>query len=140
MPIFIWLVKGKGKYLLTANLEYYDKVSTNQTYLGHEFRTSMDNSKVNGVSRRKSKQKRKQSQISLFFSVCNSQQGTNTLKRYLYFRTYATLELTIFRTVPNRFMYFVTKIVLTYCLKFKAEGRESSKNLRSLEQFIQTVQ
>jgi hypothetical protein len=46
--------------------------------------------------------------------------------------------------------YFVTKIVLTYCekkcssdreklLKFKAEGREFSKFLRSLEQFIQTV-
>ena len=46
--------------------------------------------------------------------------------------------------------YFVTKIVLTYCekkcssvkekkLKFEAEGREFSKILRSLEQFIQTV-
>ena len=46
--------------------------------------------------------------------------------------------------------YFVTKIVLTYCekkfssdreklLKFKAEGREFAKFLRSLEQFIQTV-
>ena len=46
--------------------------------------------------------------------------------------------------------YFVTKIVLTYCgkncssdreklLKFEAEGREFAKNLRSLEQFIQTV-
>jgi hypothetical protein len=45
---------------------------------------------------------------------------------------------------------FVTKIVLTNCekncssdreklLKFKAEGREFSKFLRSLEQFIQTV-
>ena len=80
------------------------KVSTNWTYLGHEFGTSMDNSKVNGVSRRKSKQKKKQSQISLFF-LSNSQQGTNTLNRYLYFRTYATLELRIFRTVPNRFIY-----------------------------------
>ena len=47
--------------------------------------------------------------------------------------------------------YFVTKIVLTYCekkcssdreklLKFEAEGREFAKLLRSLEQFIQTVQ
>ena len=46
--------------------------------------------------------------------------------------------------------YFVTKIVLTYCekkcssdqeklLKFKAEGREFAKFLRSLEQFIQTM-
>ena len=47
--------------------------------------------------------------------------------------------------------YFVTKIVLTYCekknvleiekkiLKFEAEGREFAKNLRSLEQFVQTV-
>ena len=46
--------------------------------------------------------------------------------------------------------YFVTKIVLTCCekkcssdretlLKFEAEGRESAKFLRSLEQFIQTV-
>ena len=46
--------------------------------------------------------------------------------------------------------YFVIKIVLTYCekncssvreknLKFKAEGREFVKILRSLEQFIQTV-
>ena len=46
--------------------------------------------------------------------------------------------------------YFVIKIVLTYCekncstdrekhLKFEAEGREFSKILRSLEQFIQTV-
>ena len=46
--------------------------------------------------------------------------------------------------------YFVSKIVLTYCekkcssdgqkiLKFKAEGREFAKFLRSLEQFIQTV-
>ena len=50
----------------------------------------------------------------------------------------------------NSFMYFATKIVLTYCekkfssdleklLKFKAEGREFAKFLRSLEQFIQTV-
>ena len=47
--------------------------------------------------------------------------------------------------------YVVTKIVLIYCekklssdreklLKFKAEGREFAKILRSLEQFIQTVQ
>ena len=47
--------------------------------------------------------------------------------------------------------YFVTKIVLTYCekkcssdreklLKFEAEGREFAKFLRSLEQFIQTVE
>ena len=42
-------------------------------------------------------------------------------------------------------MYFVTKIVLTYCekkivlVKFEAEGREFSKILRSLEQFIQTL-
>ena len=47
--------------------------------------------------------------------------------------------------------YFVTKIVLTYCekncssdreklLKFEAEGREFAKILRSLEQFIQTVE
>ena len=43
--------------------------------------------------------------------------------------------------------YFVTKIVLTYCekknvlviKKFKAEGRDFSKILRSLEQFIHTV-
>ena len=47
--------------------------------------------------------------------------------------------------------YFVTKIVLTYCekkkcsydqeklLKFEAEGREFTKFLRSLEQFIRTV-
>ena len=47
--------------------------------------------------------------------------------------------------------YFVTKIVQTYCekknvlvikkklLKFKAEGGEFTKFLRSLEQFIQTV-
>ena len=46
--------------------------------------------------------------------------------------------------------YFVTQIVLTYCgkncssdqeklLKFKAEGQEFAKFLRSLEQFIQTV-
>ena len=46
--------------------------------------------------------------------------------------------------------YFVSKIVLTYgdkncssdqekLLKFKAEGREFAKFLRSLEQFIQTV-
>ena len=46
--------------------------------------------------------------------------------------------------------YFVTKIVLTYCekncfidreklLKFEAEGREFTKFLRSLEQFIQPV-
>ena len=46
--------------------------------------------------------------------------------------------------------YFVTKIVLTYCekkiscdrenlLKFKAEGQEYAKVMRSLEQFIQTV-
>ena len=47
-------------------------------------------------------------------------------------------------------LHFVTKIALTYCekkmfkllkklLKFEAEGREFSKFLRSLEQFIQTV-
>ena len=46
--------------------------------------------------------------------------------------------------------YFFTEIVLTYCekkcssdreklLKFETEGREFSKILRSLEQFIQTV-
>ena len=46
--------------------------------------------------------------------------------------------------------YFVNKIVLTSCekscssdreklLKFKAEGREFAKILRSLEQFVQTV-
>ena len=45
-------------------------------------------------------------------------------------------------------LYFVTKIVLTYCencssdrenlLKFEAEGLEFEKNLISLEQFIQT--
>ena len=46
--------------------------------------------------------------------------------------------------------YFVTKIVLIFCekkcscdreklLKFKAEGQEFAKFLRSLEQFIQTV-
>ena len=46
-------------------------------------------------------------------------------------------------------MYFVTKIVLTYCekkncsndreklLKFEAEGQEFAKFWRSLEQFIQ---
>ena len=51
----------------------------------------------------------------------------------------------------NEKWYFVNKIVLTYCekkkcssdreklLKFKAEGREFSKILRSLEQFIQTA-
>ena len=51
----------------------------------------------------------------------------------------------------ERQWYFVTKIVLIYCekkkfssdleklLKFKAEGREFAKFLRSLEQFIQTV-
>ena len=47
-------------------------------------------------------------------------------------------------------VFFVTKIVLTYCkkncsndreklLKFEAEGQEFAKILRSLEQFIQTV-
>ena len=47
----------------------------------------------------------------------------------------------------KRSWYFVTKIVLTYCekncsryrenvLKFEAEGREFSKILRSLEQFV----
>ena len=43
-------------------------------------------------------------------------------------------------------MYFVTKIVLTYCekklfqfLKFEAEGREFATFQRSLDQFIQTV-
>ena len=48
-------------------------------------------------------------------------------------------------------VYFFTKTVLTYCgkknctidqeklLKFKAEDQEVSKNLQSLEQFIQTV-
>ena len=44
--------------------------------------------------------------------------------------------------------YFVTKIVLTYCeknsdqeklLKFKAEGQEFAKILRSLEQSVRTV-
>ena len=46
--------------------------------------------------------------------------------------------------------YFATKIVLTYCeqncssdrekpLKFKTEGQDFKKSLRSLEQFIQTV-
>ena len=46
--------------------------------------------------------------------------------------------------------YFVTIIVLTYCekklfwssrklMKFKSEGQEFAKSLRSLEQFIQTV-
>ena len=46
--------------------------------------------------------------------------------------------------------YFVTKICPNYCekncssdreklLKFEAESREFSKNLRFLEQFIQTV-
>ena len=42
--------------------------------------------------------------------------------------------------------YFVNKIVLTYCssdrkklLKFKAEGQEVAKGLRSVEQFIQTM-
>ena len=46
--------------------------------------------------------------------------------------------------------YFVTKTILTYCekknsndrekkFKFKAEGREFAKNLRSLEQLVQTV-
>ena len=47
--------------------------------------------------------------------------------------------------------YFFTKIVLTYCekncssdreklLKFEAEGQEFAKCLRSLEQFVQTVE
>ena len=47
----------------------------------------------------------------------------------------------------NKKWYFITKIVLTYCekknsrdleklLKFKNEGREFAKILRSLEQFI----
>ena len=48
---------------------------------------------------------------------------------------------------PRYKWYFITKIVLTYCEKknvlviekFEAEGREFSKFLRSLEQFIQTV-
>ena len=59
-----------------------------------------------------------------------------------------TRNAKILRTLKN--WYFVTKIVLTYCekncssdreklLKFKAEGREFAKFLRSLEQFIQTV-
>ena len=51
----------------------------------------------------------------------------------------------------NEKVYFVTKIVLTYCekkkyscdqeklLKFEAEGREFGKILRSLEQFIKTM-
>ena len=75
----LYLACQRERKKLKANLEYNDKVSSNWTYLGQKFRTSMDNSKVNGVSRRKSKQKRKQSQISLFF-LSNSQQGTNTLK------------------------------------------------------------
>ena len=60
----------------------------------------------------------------------------------------------VLNDVKNNFSpekwYFVTKIVLTYCekkcssdqekiLKFKAEGRDFAKILRSLEQFIQTV-
>ena len=55
------------------------------------------------------------------------------------------------RQATERYWYFVTKIILTYCekkncssdleklLKFEAEGREFAKFLRSLEQFIQTV-
>ena len=49
----------------------------------------------------------------------------------------------------HNYWYFVIKIVPTYCekksssdqeknLKFKAEGREFAKNLRSLEQFLVT--
>ena len=47
-------------------------------------------------------------------------------------------------------MYFVSKIVLTFCekkcfgdpeklLTFETEGRKSARTFRSLEQFIQTV-
>ena len=47
-------------------------------------------------------------------------------------------------------MYFVSKIVLTFCEKkcfgdpeklliFETEGRKSAKKFRSLEQFIRTV-
>ena len=32
--------------------------------------------------------------------------------------------------------YFVTKIVLTYCEKFEAEGQEFAKILRSLEHTV----
>ena len=57
----------------------------------------------------------------------------------------------VFRRSIGFKWYFVTKIVPTYCekncssdrkklLKFEAEGREFAKFLRSLEQFIQTVQ
>ena len=49
--------------------------------------------------------------------------------------------------IGRRKWYFVTKIVLTYCEKkkilvmekFEAEGRESAKSLRSLEQFVGIV-
>ena len=55
------------------------------------------------------------------------------------------------KTLCQKNWYFVTKIVLTYCdkkivllieknvCKFEAEGREFAIFLRSLEQFIQTV-
>jgi hypothetical protein len=53
--------------------------------------------------------------------------------------------------ISKKTVYFVTKVVLTYCekinvlvikkklLKLEAEGREFAKFLRSLEQFVQTV-
>ena len=66
----------------------------------------------------------------------------------------STMGTKIFDVKVSKFqkqLYFVTKIVLTYCekncsrdqeklLKFEAEGREFAKFLRSLEQFIQTVE
>ena len=68
-----------------------------------------------------------------------------TMHRIFYFWVNGNMN-----DFSNKKWYFVTKTVLTYCekncssdreklLKFKAEGREFAKILRSLEQFIRTV-
>ena len=68
-----------------------------------------------------------------------------------FFNAYYFTSQNYFLEFSENNWYFVTKIVLTYfekkivlvaeekLLKFKAEGREFEKFLRSLEQFIQTV-
>ena len=84
----------------------------------------------------------------------------NMITPYLGFEKPALLELNLSRKLIYLYwpyctctvvlshkngMYFVSKIVLTFCekkivlLKFKAKGQEFPKFLRSVEQFIQTL-
>ena len=72
------------------------------------------------------------------------------LKNFGSYVDHLDLQLFPVKIGKEQKLYFVTKIVLSYCeknccsdgeniLKFEAEGREFPKILKSLDQFVRTV-